>query len=137
MNTKRLFGLAAIGFTLALGCAGAQAMQADDPTIVRLMGANELAQGGASAVEFIEGRAMTAHRYSHTVPVSATSNGDGDGDGGSGGIVLQAGFAICLPARRHRGARACGFRPDQQGLRPKSRRDSPHVPKPGAIICSR
>ena len=73
MNTKRLFGVAVIGFTLALGCAAAQAMQADDPTIVRLLGVNDLAQGGASAVEFIEGRAMASHRLSHTVPVSATT----------------------------------------------------------------
>jgi hypothetical protein len=74
MSTKRLFGVALVGFTLALGCAGAQAMQADDPTIVRLLGVNELAQGGASAVEFVEGRAMASHRYSHTVPVSATTS---------------------------------------------------------------
>ena len=72
MNRKLLFGVAVIGFTLAWAAIGARAMQADDPTLVRLIGANELARGGASAVEFIEGRAMP-RRVAEKVPVSATS----------------------------------------------------------------
>jgi hypothetical protein len=75
MNTKLFIGVAAVGMTLALGCTIARAMQADDPTMVRLLGVNELSRGGASAVEFIEGRAVPAHRFAHTVPVSVTATG--------------------------------------------------------------
>ncbi len=72
MNRKLLFGVAAIGFALAWAASGARAIQADDPTLVRLIGANELARGGASAVEFIEGRAMP-RRFVEKVPASATA----------------------------------------------------------------
>jgi hypothetical protein len=72
MNRKLLFGVAAIGFTLAWAAIGARAMQADDPTLNRLIGAGELARGGASAVEFIEGRAMP-RRFAHAAPLSATT----------------------------------------------------------------
>ena len=76
MSTKMLSGLAVIALTVGLGCAGAQAMQADDPTMIRLLGANELARGGASAVEFIEGRAMPAQRFNHAVSVASTTMED-------------------------------------------------------------
>jgi hypothetical protein len=73
MSRKVLYGLATVGLTLALGCTIAHAMQADDPAMVRLIGANELARGGASAVEFIEGRPVPAHRFNRTLPTSATT----------------------------------------------------------------
>jgi hypothetical protein len=58
---------------LAFGATEVRAMQSNDPSVVRLLSVNELSQGGASAVEFIEGRAMPAHRFNHMVPVAATS----------------------------------------------------------------
>jgi hypothetical protein len=73
MRTKLFYGVAAVGLTLALGCTAARAIQADDPTMMRLIGANELARGGASAVEFIEGRPMPARRFNHTLQTSAAT----------------------------------------------------------------
>jgi hypothetical protein len=73
MSRKVLYGVATVGLTLVLGCAVARAIQADDPAMVRLIGANELARGGASAVEFIEGRPMPANRFNHTAPASAAT----------------------------------------------------------------